>query len=114
MRPIFMTMCGLLVCLLLSAIQTDTCVAQFVPYGGGGWYGAAWGAVPSLAAAQRQTTIYNNYQANMRQSLQMNALQHQNQNQFLMQRAQSMTPATTTRQSAENWMINRQPQRIQW
>ncbi|NLE39906.1 MAG: hypothetical protein GX621_17955 [Pirellulaceae bacterium] len=113
MRPISIAACGLLVCVLLSAIQTECCVAQYLPYGGG-WYGSAWGAVPSLAAAQRQTTIYNNYQANMRQSLQMNAIQHQNQNQFLMQRAQSMTPATTTRQSAENWMLNRQPQRVAW
>jgi len=113
MRSIFMIMCGLLVCLLVTAVQTDVCVAQFLPYGGG-WYGSAWGAVPSLATAQRQTTIYNNYQANMRQSLQMNAAQHQTQNQFLMQRAQSMTPTTTTRQSAENWMLNRQPQRVAW
>jgi hypothetical protein len=101
----------------------DTCEAQYAPYApytyspyrfGPGYLTGSWGAYPGLAAAQRQSTLYDNYEANRRQAIRTNTIQHHNMNQFLMQRAQTMTPTTTTRASAENWMLNRQPMRVQW
>ena len=113
MSVIFRTFCFVVAGLILLGVWVGTCSAQYLPYGYGYPYGG-WGAAQTMAAAQRQTAVYNNYKANERQAIRTNALQHYNTNQFLMQRSQSMSLPTETRQSSMDWMMQRQPTTLPW
>ena len=109
MRCAYRITSGLLPCLFFLLGQVDTCVAQYLPYGAGRVYGS-WNAYPGLNAGAAQRTLYSNQQANMRQAVRESALQHQQQNEFLLQRSQTMSRGGDAgRAGAENFIMQNRP-----